>query len=476
MALEFIVPGMQIDESDVGTRPTEQLSLSRIGIVGTFQKGLVNTPTTIGDETQFAKVFGVDKPGLTGPKTVKGCLAQGANDLSIVRIIGDGAAAAELILEDEDANSSIQVKATSPGIWGNDLKVTVAINSPAVDITVTDGDSIDFFRAVDLNKLPLTKNLVTLSKAAGTVGAVNLPKAVDKVSLSGGNDGAAVTDTEYIGTITPSGKRSGLKALEPVQCGLAVCAQQYSANIHHALITWAENCSVDEGLRIPVLSAPPGFGVDAACVQTQMLDTPSGRGVFAYPWVTPEDELDDEVFVSPDGYYAGRLAVLNPHQSPSNKPILGIRKLEGDYVYANVKALTQARISPITLVRGRGFRIRNGVTLSSDTAWNQINIRRQQDKMEMDLYHSMQWAISEDHDKPLWEAITTQADAYLQVQTNLGFIKGFLPTLCNEQTNPPENIINRILIFVIRWKPLYAADFIIMKMKRELPTSDTNAN
>lgn len=120
----------------------------------------------------------------------------------------------------------------------------------------------------------------------------------------------------------------------------------------------------------------------------------------------------------------------------------------------------------------RGFRIRNGVTLSSDTAWAQTNIRRQQDKMEMELYNSMQWSISEDHDKPLWDAIATQADAYLRTQQKLGFIKGYLPTLCNSQTNPAENIIARILTFIIRWKPLYAADFIIMKMKRELPTSD----
>lgn len=471
MAMEFIVPGMQIDESDVGTRPTQQLSLAGIGIVGTFQKGPVNFATTIGNETQYVKTFGIDKPGLTGPKSVKGCFAQGANDLRIVRIVGAGASSATLTLKDDASTPkvSIIVTATSPGTWGNSLRATVKANGGAVDITVTDGDSLDSFKGVTLDSLPITKNLVTISKATG---ATKLPAAtIADEPLTGGNDGAAVTDTDYIGTITPSGKRSGLKALEPNQCGLALCAQQYSVIIHQALITWAENCDIEEGLRIPILNSAPNLGIDAACVQTVTLDTADGRGIFTYPWVTPEDETNDDVFVAPDGYYAGRLAVLNPCQSPSNKQILGIRKLERDFTYAEVKVLTLARISPITLVPNRGFRIRNGVTLSSDTAWNQTNIRRQQDKMEMELYHAMQWAISENHDQALWDAISTQSDAYLRTQQNLGFIMGFLPTLCNSQTNPDENILARILTFVVRWKPLYAADFIIMKMKRELPSA-----
>ena len=470
--MEFIVPSVQIDESDVGTRSTNQLSLAGIGIVGTFRKGPVNTPTTVGDEIQYTKLFGIDQPGLTGPKTVAGCFAQGANDLRIVRIVGTNAAAASLTLKSagETPADSMMVAATSPGAWGNELKATVvaAGDGKSVTITVTDGDSADVFKSVTLDSLPITKNLATIRKVDG---ADELPAAVQNQALTGGNDGAAVAVNDYIGTISESGKRTGLKALEPIQCGMGICAQQYDTIIHQALIEWAENCNVEEGLRIPILNSAPSLGVDAACVQTQALAPDDGRGIFTYPWVTPEDETDDDVYVAPDGYYAGRLAVLNPCQSPSNKQILGIRKLERDFTYAEVKVLTQARISPITLVPNRGFRVRNGVTLSSDTAWGQTNIRRQQDKMEMEIYNSIQWAISENHDPVLWDAISTQVDAYLRTQQKLGFIMGFLPTLCNSQTNPDENIIARILTFIVRWKPLYAADFIVMKMKRELPSA-----
>lgn len=469
MAMEFIVPGIQVDESDVGTRSTNQLSLAGIGIVGTFERGPVNTPTTVGNDTQYRKIFGNDGD-YTGPKTVAGCFANQANDLKIVRIVGEGAVPAELMLKDESDNPSIIAEATSVGDWGNGLSLLVEVDADQkVNVLVTDGDSSEIFRDVTFAKLPWKKNLVVLRKESD---AVKLPVALASTSLTGGSDGAPVKDQDYIGEITPSGKRSGLKALEPVQVGIGICAQQYSAIIHSALITWAQNCDIDEGLRIPILSSKLGLGVDEACKQTVSLSPDNGRGIFVYPWVTPEDAEDDEYFVAPDGYYAGRLATLNPCQSPSNKQINGIRKLENDYTYAEVKALTLARISPITLVTNRGFRIRNGVTMSSDTAWGQINIRRQQDKMEMELYDSMQWTISENHDQVLWDSICTQVDAYLRTQQNLGFIMGYLPTLCNSETNPPENIIARILTFIVRWKPLYAADFVIMKMKRELPTAD----
>lgn len=468
MAMEFIVPGMQVDESDVGTRSTNQLSLAGIGIVGTFERGPVNTPTTIGDDTQYKKIFGNDGD-YTGPKTVAGCFANGANDLRIVRIVGKGAEVARVILNDEDSTPSIKITATSVGAWGNSLIVTVTQgNKDTVTLTITDGDSVDVFKNITLADLPLKKNLAILTKVEQ---AEKLPKAVSDVTLCSGTDGADVTDTDYIGEITSSGKRSGLKALEPVQVGLGICAQQYSEQIHLALISWAQNCDIEEGLRIPILNTKPGIGVDEAVVQTVKLAPDNGRGIFVYPWVMPEDVDDDDYFVAPDGYYAGRLATLNPCQSPSNKAVKGIQQTENNYTYAEVKVLTQARISPITLVPNRGFRIRNGVTLSSDTAWGQINIRRQQDKMEMELYNGLQWAISENHDEALWNSVATQCDAYLRTQQNLGFIMGFLPTLCNSETNPDENIIARILTFIVRWKPLYAADYLVMKMKRELPSA-----
>lgn len=469
MAMEFIVPSVQIDESDVGTRPTDQMSLAGIGIVGTFERGPVNFATTIGDEDQLVNTFGSYVKGLTGYLSAIGALRQGANDLRIVRIVGAGAKKASVSLMQSDT-AYLTVEATSEGAWGNEIKVEVAKEADAAtfDLTITFRNSVEKFRELTLEKIAdIVPKYVTLTLAENASG---LPDATEAAkSLTGGSDGAEVDDDDYIGAIDSStGDRTGLKVLEPVQCGIVLCAQQTSDKVRSALLTFCKNCDIEEGLRIAILNTQDKLSVDSAIAQTKTLD--SDRGVFAFPWVEPE-ELEGE-YVAPDGYLAGVISVLNPHQSPSNKQVNGILSTRGDYTYAQVKVLTEARICPITLVPNRGFRVRNGLTLSSDSAWSQICIRRQQDKMNMELWNAMQWAISEPHDTPLWNNIAAQCDAYLQVQKNLGYIRGYKKTLCNSQTNPPENIQARILTAVIRWLPLYPADFIVLRMKRELSEDD----
>ncbi len=461
MAQEFIVPSVMIDESDVGVRPTDQLSLAGLGIVGTFERGPINTVTTIGDEEQLLATFGGYVKGLTGYLSAVPALRQGANDLKIVRIAGAGAAKATASIT-KDTKPYLTFTAINEGTWGNEIQVDVAPDTEAgtFDLTITFRTSVEKFREQRLSTIAdIVPTYITIEVGEGAEG---LPDA-GITTLASGSNGAEVTDTEYIGNIdSASGTRSGLKVLEPIQVGLVVCAQQYSGKIQSAMLSFCENCDIEEGLRIAVINSAPRLAVDSAVGQTKTLD--SARGIMAYPWVEFED-LSGE-YIAPDGFYAGVLSTLNPHQSPSNKKVTGILSTQCDFTYAQVKTLTLARISPITLVPNRGFRIRNGLTMSSDSAWSQTAIRRQQDKMNMEIYNSLQWAISEPHAEPLWDNIAAQIDAYLQVQKNLSYIRGYMPTLCNAQTNPAENVTARILTAIIRWLPLYPADFIIGKFQR----------
>ena len=469
--MEFIVPGIQIDESDVGTRVTNQVSLSTIGIVGTFQRGPVNTPITIGDDVSLATVFGDDADGLTGWKSFVGAYKQGANDFRIVRVVGTGAAAGKVTMKDGQATSadSVIISANSVGDWGNSVKIGVVNHTDTFDLCVKYGGVTETFKSLTLDTLPsISSNYVVVAKVEG---ASAIPKATDAdVALAGGSDGSTPGDTDYIGKYdSTTGKRTGLYSLEAEQVGIVLCAQQHSKDIHVAMLTFCKACGLDEGRRVAILNTDKGLSVDSASAVTTALD--SDRGIMAYPWVKPELATD---FVAPDGYYAGRLATLNIHESPSNKQIIGITATEHAFTYAQVKKLTLAKISPITAVRNRGFRIRNGVNLCSDTAWSQTNIRRWWDKFEMELYDGLQWAVSEPHDKPLWDSVADQVDMLLSVEKRLGYISDYLPTICNDKTNPPEMVANRILTFIPRVKNLYAADFIVGKMKRILSTEGGN--
>jgi hypothetical protein len=220
-------------------------------MVGTFPKGPLNTPTTIGDINALSTTFGNFVAGYTGYASAYGALCQGADDLRIVRIAGAGAACASLTLNDAETTPkpSVIVTALNEGVWGNSTAVTVVNNGKTFDLTLTNGTYSEPFRGLTLVTLSsITSKLVTLAAATGATG---IPAVVSNQALTGGNDGAAVADADYIGSIdSNSGKRTGLKALEPVQCGIVLCAQQYSPNLNEALITFDEGCTVQEGLRM----------------------------------------------------------------------------------------------------------------------------------------------------------------------------------------------------------------------------------
>ncbi|MED0680586.1 phage tail sheath subtilisin-like domain-containing protein [Aneurinibacillus thermoaerophilus] len=471
MALQYIVPRVAIDESDVGPRPTPGISLATIGVVGTFTKGPVNKPTIVGGIDQLINRFGPLATKYTGPLSMTGALNQGATDYVVTRIVGNGAAKASLVLKDNAATpkDSIIAEASSEGEWANGdtsdigIKVAVATGTAAdtVKLIVIIGSKSWTYDNITLDNLDTIKHEdVTFRKAEG---ATALPAPISATPLTGGQDGTT-SDSDYIGSIDTNGNRTGLKALEPEHCNIVIAAQQTSAAVQAALLTHFANADLDDGLRIGVLNAKKGEAPQAVIDSASSLD--SMRGIYAYPWVEPMEIAG--TYVAPDGYIAGRLATLPAHHSPSNKQIAGILSTERQLTMAELQALTTGRIMPITPVRGRGFRIRNGVTLSSDPAWNQVNIRRIFDKIEMQVYESTQWAVSEPILPSLWDAIANQIDMMLSIMKRDGEIFDYKPTICNETNNPPEVVQARRLNTIIRVRPVYAADFIDHRIQRLL--------
>ncbi|WP_238446398.1 phage tail sheath N-terminal beta-sandwich domain-containing protein [Desulforamulus ruminis] len=462
--MEYIQPRVAIDESDVGTRPTQAVSLSAIGLVGTFSKGPVNQAVTIGSLEQLVTTFGGYTEGLTGYLSALAALNQGASDLKIVRIGGTAMKAAEKIYKDASAADSIKVTAASPGTWGNDIKVAVAAGTAAstfklVVIYGSQSETLDNLTLENLNNV--NSQFVTVSKVTE---ATNLPQNIASTPLAGGNDGAAAADGDYIGTLDENGKRSGLKVLETVQVGLVLCAQQHSATVQNALLTHCAGASIGQGLRVAILNPVQNLSVDAAAATTASMD--AARGILTYPWVEPV-ELPGQ-YVAPDGYYAGLLSVLRSNQSPSNKQIQGILSAERMLSEAEVKTLTLARISPISLVPGRGFRVRNGVNLASDSAWSQTCIRRASDQLEMEVFAAIQWAISEENTPELRTAVAAQLDALMLVKKLNREIYDYKPTLCDDSNNTSETIAARILNVAVRPRFTYPADYVDVYIQRQI--------
>lgn len=460
LSVDYIEPRIEVIE-DESTPPVKLVSSDVIGVVGTFEKGPLNQKSVITSLESLTTVFGKDKYGLTGCKSIWPAMAQGAKNFVVVRIAGAGIKEASIILQDNASKDSIIVKALTPGTWGNDILVaiTAGTNEDTFKLVVIYNSKTETFDNLTLTNIGTAKSeFVALSIAEG---AAAIPKAISALPLTGGNDGAAATDSDYIGTAI-DGKRTGLKLLETAKVNLVICAQQYSDTVRNALITHAANLSVRDGLRTSILNPAPSLTIEDVCSLTATLDTP--RAEISYPW-NEYYEIPGE-FIAPDGFYAGILASGGAHESPSNRVVKGILSQETELSSGDIKALTKARISPISL--DYGYRIMNGVNLSTDSNWSQISIRREFDEIEAEIYESTRWVKSKNITKSIMQSVAEQIDALLQIEKDASKIYDFKPTVCDETINTPETIAARMLKTKIRIRPVFAADYIDHHIERYL--------
>lgn len=460
MSVDYIEPRIEVIE-DESTPPVKLISSNVIGVVGTFEKGPLNEKKTITSYDSLIKTFGKDKTSLTGCKSILSAMAQGAKEFVVIRIGGSSIKAASTILKDSTDKASVIITALNEGTWGNDILVAIVAGTSdgTFKLVVIYGSKTETFDNLTLsNVININSDYIT---AAVSSGAAAIPKNISAVPLTGGDDGISTVDSDYIGTIT-DGKRTGLKLMETANANIILCAQQYSDIIRNALITHCMNAKVRDGLRVPILNPPKGLCVDDVCKLTANLDTE--RGILSYPW----NEFTDipGQFIAPDGFYAGVLATGGAQESPSNKIINSIVSQEIEIGSDDIKTLTKAKISPIA--PDSGYRIMNGLNLSTDLNWSQISIRREFDEIDMEVYESTRWVKSKNITKKIMQSVAEQIDALLEISKKDEKIYDFKPTVCDETNNTPETMAARILKTKIRVRPVFAADYVDHHIERYL--------
>lgn len=100
--MEYLAPGVYVEEVSSGNKPIEGASTSTAGIVGVTQRGPVNVPTLVTSFGEFNRVFGglLDHRVFTDgrdalPYAAQGFFTNGGQRLYVSRIIGPAATFAE---------------------------------------------------------------------------------------------------------------------------------------------------------------------------------------------------------------------------------------------------------------------------------------------------------------------------------------------------------------------------------------------
>ena len=350
--------------------------------------------------------------------------------------------------------------------------------------------------AVDTAKEEVAKAEQALAEAQG--------KAYDRIGSDDTDDANAASDgspasaaSDYIGDPSkPSDQRTGLAGLEMIDDISLLCVPDHvhpalnGANQAELTQTIVNQCERLKD-RFAILQTQAGQG----SVSTIKPTTDTSYAALYYPWIRVYDpRLKDNLLVPPGGHVAGIIARTDiergVHKAPANAVVRGIinrdlndnrKPLEYQISKGEHDILNPRGINVIRDFRsdGRGIRLWGARTLSSDSAWKYVNVRRLFLFVEESIDEGTQFVVFEPNHEPTWAAVTRTITGFLRTVWRSGALQGVTEeeaffVKCDRTTMTQDDIDNGRLICYIGIAPVKPAEFVIFRISQF--TADASQN
>lgn len=291
------------------------------------------------------------------------------------------------------------------------------------------------------------------------------------------NDALSVED--FVGVDGGSGHRTGIQAMEDID-EIAICAVpgMWSQTVQAALIN---HCQLLRD-RFAVLDPPDGEDIDGIGAFRQVFDTE--YAALYYPWcITVDPSTSSNVHVPPSGFLTGIYASTDinrgVHKAPANVVIQGINLVGGlaaDITKREQDVLNPVGINALRFFPGRGELVWGARTLSSDTDWKYINVRRLFIYVEKSIFIGTQWVVFEPNNEQLWALVRQSISAFLTTVWQTGALAGTTAdqaffVQCDRTTMSQDDLDNGRLICIIGLAPVFPAEFVIFRFEQKTADS-----
>ncbi len=296
------------------------------------------------------------------------------------------------------------------------------------------------------------------------------------LTLANGDDSfGSLSVGDFVGEDGGSGQRTGIVALEDID-EISICAVpgMWSGTVLSALITHCETLKD----RFAILD--PKDGLDVEGIQTFREPFDTKYAALYYPWlVTRDPSVNADVEVPPSGHMAGIYARTDVergvHKAPANVVIRGIRLTDGiaqDVTKRHQDLLNPKGINALRFFPGLGHRVWGARTLSSDSSWKYINVRRLFLFLEESIDEGTQWAVFEPNDESLWALVRQTVTNFLTTVWRGGALAGTTAeeaffVACDRTTMTEDDLANGRLICVIGVAPVFPAEFVIFRIQQK---------
>lgn len=501
---EYSAPGVYIDEIGRGPRPIEGVATATAAFLGETQRGPLR-PRLVTSFKEYLRCFG----GPFGddrylPDALKGFFDNGGRRAIVCRIAGAGASHASRTV------GGLQIEAVGPGAWGNRVFVSLADSttrsgsdnapigfrllvaywpaptadnqypdpfdpvqgpgqgSPLLedfdDLVWNEPASADYF----VKRLQDKSAFVKVSP--GEADQPSIQPAGSFGALSGGTDGSPPTAEDYRGENPEIDARTGLAALalDDYREVALLSAPAAPDDVVNAIKLHCE----EDRFRFAVIDAAKGLS-DVTSLDPRTTWESSYVG-FYYPWIYVADPQSGERrLVPPSGHVAGVYARTDIDRgvwkAPANEVLRGAIDLEHHVNDATQELLNPRGVNVIRQFPTRGIRVWGARTLSTNTLWKYVSVRRLFIFLERSIYEGTQWVVFEPNAEPLWQRVKDAIRLFLRTQWRDGALMGrteeqaFFIT-CDRSTMTADDILHGRLICEIGIAPVRPAEFVIFRI------------
>ena len=303
-------------------------------------------------------------------------------------------------------------------------------------------------------------------------------ESVATISMRNGSDGTSnnLTASEYIGTDNGAGNRTGIQAfLDNSVVSIMAVPGITDPNVQMTLIAHCENL----GSRFAILDMPK---------DCNKIDITNFRNVYDsqyaavyHPWLEVNDPLDKKnTFIPPSGSVAGIYARSDNtggvHKAPANEVVRGCVGLSTPYNKGEQDILNPIGVNLIRAFPGQGIRVWGARTLSGDSSWKYVNVRRLFIYIEETIKANTNWVVFEPNTPELWNRVRNTIEGFLLTLWSEGALAGDSASeafFCEigASTMTKDDIDNGRLICVIGVAPVKPAEFVIFRITQKTSES-----
>jgi phage tail sheath protein FI len=516
---EYLAPGVFIEEIERGPRPIEGVSTSTAAFLGETERG-PTMPMLVTSYNEYLRYFGGEfGPDKYLPYAMSGFFENGGRRAYVARIVSDTMPTAVVKI------GNLELEAVGPGMWGERVTVKIAkgtttAGTPPVPIgfqlqiaywdvpgTGTPPTYPDPFAdpaatprprqvevfddlAVDpassdyyVKRLHGNSVLVRVPDAAPALTAIPAPAGPGQLKFpppgGGGSNPTAEAPVDlgdYKGIADPPDKRTGLNAMtldayrEVALMAAPGVRGTLGEQVRDALFSHCENSR----FRFAVTDCDPNESKPGTLDASARGKRPTEYGAIYYPWVKVPDLRNGLArLMPPSGHVLGLYARTDIDRgvwkAPANDILRGVFDLQYQTDTGKQEILNPMGINVIRQFPGRGIRVWGARTLSTNSLWKYVSVRRLFIFLERSIYEGTQWVVFEPNDEKLWERVKDTIRLFLRTQWRNGAMMGLtedeaFTIACDRSTMTQDDILNGRLVCEIGIAPVRPAEFVIFRI------------